>query len=63
MSQAEQIGKEIDQMSKTKTYKYKVTWEDNTESILEIEAENVLDGHYRIYRKYGRGYKSACYVK
>lgn len=50
-------------MSKTKTYKYKVRWKDNTESILEIEAESVLDGHYRIYREYGRGYKSAYYVK
>lgn len=51
-------------MVKTKTYKYKVTWKDNTESILKIEAGNVLDGHYQIYRKYGRGgYKSACYLK
>ena len=50
-------------MVKTKAYKYKVTWKDNTESILEIEAESLLDGHYQIYRAYGRGYKSACYVK
>lgn len=50
-------------MAKTKTYKYKVTWKDNTESILEIEAENVLDGHCRIYREYDRSYTSACYVK
>lgn len=50
-------------MVKTKTYKYKVTWKDNTESILEIEAENVLDGHYRIYREYGRMYTKAHYVK
>lgn len=50
-------------MVKTKAYKYKVTWKDNTESILEIEAENVLDGHYRIYREYGRMYTKAHYVK
>lgn len=51
-------------MSKTKVYKYKVVWKDGTASILEIEAESVLDGHYRIYRQYGRGgYKSACWMK
>lgn len=50
-------------MAKTKTYKYKVTWKDGTETVLEITAENMLDGHYRIYREYGRGYKSACWLK
>lgn len=48
---------------RTTKFKYKVAWKDNTESILEIEAENVLDGHYRIYREYGRMYKTAHYVK
>ena len=51
-------------MKKTKTYQYEVTWTDNTKSILELEADSVLDGHYQIYRKYGRGgYKSSCHLK
>ena len=50
-------------MAKTKTYKYKVTWKDNTESILEIEAENVLDGHYQIYREFTGQYQKAYWVR
>lgn len=45
-----------------KIYKYRVTAKDGSEFNVEIEADSVLDGHYRIYRIYGRNYKSAyCY--
>ena len=50
-------------MAKVKTYKYEITWLDDTKTVMGIEAENVLDGHYQIYRTYGKGYKSACYLK
>lgn len=46
-----------------KTYKYNVTWKDGAESILEIEAESVLDGHYRIYRTYKGLYCSAYHIR
>ena len=46
-----------------RTYKYSVTWIDGSVSVLEMEAESVLDGIYRIHRKYGNGFQKACHVK
>ncbi len=48
---------------KTKTFKYHITFKDGREIDEEFEADNVLDGHYRIYRKYGRTYAKAYYIK
>ena len=39
---------------------YVITFNDDTQSVGQVEADNVLDVHYRIYREFGRGgYKSA----
>ena len=46
-----------------KKYKYNVTFKNGRTEVVEIEAENVLDGHYQIYRMYGRTYDKSCYVK
>ena len=46
-----------------KEYSYEVTFKDDTKTVVTVEAESVLDGHYRIYREYGRGYKKSCYIK
>jgi hypothetical protein len=45
-----------------KEYKYEVTFKDDTKKVITVEAESVLDGHYRIYREYFRNYKKSCYM-
>ena len=45
-----------------KEYKYEVTFKDDTKKVITVEAESVLDGHYRIYREFFRNYKKSCYM-
>ena len=39
-----------------KEFKYLVLFKNGEEKEITLEADNVLDGHYRIYREYGRTY-------
>jgi len=43
-----------------KKFMYVVTFLDGTMAVGQVEENNVLDVHYRIYREFGRGYESAC---
>lgn len=46
-----------------KKLKYKITWNDGSQTIMAVEAKNVLDGHYQIYRELIGQYQKAYWVR
>ena len=47
---------------KMKEYKYRVIFKDGQVEIMNVEAESILDGHYRIYRQFGGEYSKSTYL-
>lgn len=45
-----------------KEYKYQIVFKDGQTKVMNVEAENILDGHYRIYRQFGREYIKSTYL-
>lgn len=45
-----------------KDFTFKVIFKNGEEKKITVNAENVLDGHYRIYRTYGRTYSKSILV-
>lgn len=45
-----------------KEFKYLVLFKNGEEKEITLEADSVLDGHYRIYREYGRTYARSTYL-
>ena len=45
-----------------KEYKYRVIFKDGQVGVMNVEAESILDGHYRIYRQFGGEYSKSTYL-
>ena len=49
-------------MKKQKEFKMVVTYKDGSVGVVMMEADNLLDAHYRLYRELGRGGYEKAYV-
>lgn len=54
---------EIMEEQEMKKYSYEIHFVNGEKRVEEITADSVMDGHYEIYRRYGRTYKKSTYLK